>query len=198
VTKGNKKDNMCNSIAAFITAENKKEVDEAGSTVHPVIECTTVICSGQIDVSINVNGAPIGTTFPFIGLGPGLGPFSITITGGTSGNATGMLNDPFVKLITGHGGAEGGGQPLLIMPDYSNPDWPRPDGNSYYAVDQMHFTSTNGSTVIGTDTFVASCGGDKGPGFVYAIGRTLDGQSDKLILDIHVHSAQTPGNVCAF
>ena len=67
---------MCNAIADFITEENKKEVDEAGPSVHPVIECTTEICSGQIDVRLAVNGAPIGTTFPFIGLGSGLGPFS--------------------------------------------------------------------------------------------------------------------------
>ena len=196
-TKG-KKESMCNAIAAFIAVANQREIDEAGPTVHPVIECTDEICGGQIDVSLAVNGAPIGTSFPFIGLGPGLGPFSITITGGTGGNATGVLTDPFVKLITGRGGAEGGGQPLLIMPDYSNPDWPRPDGNSYYAVDQLLFESTNGSTVIGTDTFVASCGGDKGPGFVYAIGRTSAGQPDKLKLKIHIHSAQQAGEVCAF
>jgi hypothetical protein len=196
-TKG-KKESMCNAIAALITAENQKEVDDAGPTVHPVIECTDEICSGQIDVSLTVNGAPIGTSFPFIGLGPGLGPFSITITGGTGGNAKGVLTDPFVKLITGHGGAEGGGTPLLIMPDYNNPEWPRPDGNSYYAVDQMLFDTTNGSTVVGTDTFVDSCGGDKGPAFVFAIGRTPAGQADHLSLKIHIHSEQHPGTVCSF
>jgi hypothetical protein len=189
---------MCNAIAAFITAENQKEVDEAGPSVHPVIECTDEICSGQIDVTVAVNNAPIGTRFPFIALGPGVGPFSITITGGSGGNVTGVLTDPFVKLITGHGGAEGGGQPLLFMPDYNNPDWPRPDANSYFAVDQMLFNSANGSTVIGTDTFVDNCGGDKGPGFVYFIGRTPAGQGDHLSLLIHIHSEQHAGNVCSF
>jgi hypothetical protein len=196
-TKG-KKESMCNAIAGLITAENKKEVDDAGPTVHPVIECTDEICSGQIDVSLVVNGAPIGMRFPFIGLGPGLGPFSITITGGTGGNATGELTDPFVKLITGHGGAEGGGTPLLFMPDYNNPDWPRPDGNSFYALDQMHFESANGSTAIDTDTFVDSCNGDKGPGFVFSIGRTPAGQADHLRLRIHIHSEQSAGSVCPF
>jgi hypothetical protein len=181
-----------------MTTANKREVDEAGPTVKPVIECTDVICSGQIDVTLAVNGAPTGMKFPFIALGPGLGPFLIELTGGTSGNRTGVLTEPFVKLITGRGGAEGGGTPLLIMPDYDNPDWQRPDGNSWYAVDQMHFESSNGSTVIGTDTFVDSCNGDKGPGFVYAIGRTLAGQADHLTLRIHVHSESHPPTVCPF
>ena len=188
--KGKKNsDSMCDAILTFITDENEKEKDLQGD-VPDVIPCSTAICNGTLKIIVRVtpDGDPL--EFPFIAEGPGVSPENVQ---------TGQAGLTFTNLITGHGGAEGGGTDIVIYPDYANPDWPRPDSNSFYQVDQILPSSANGSTIIGIDTEVLSCpGGNKGPLIIHFIGRDATGNPDTVTADFHVHNSQSPPAVCPF
>ncbi|TKB79446.1 MAG: hypothetical protein E8D42_08635 [Nitrospira sp.] len=191
------KPSVCNAIKALHEkAKSDEDIENNISGAQPAIECDDVICSGILNLNIDVtNSPPVGTVFPFIVQGAGGGEFTVTV----AANGTGILNPPLDHLITGHGGAEGGPAPLAILPDYDNPAWPRPDANSYYEVDQFQVASLNGSTILATDTQIISCpGGHKGPVLINAIGRSSSGQGDTVTVGIHIHKAQSPPSVCPF
>lgn len=191
------KASVCNAIKSLHEkAKNDEDIENNITGAQPVIECDDVICSGTLNLNIDVtNSPPVGTVFPFLVQGAGGGAFTIT----TTANGTGILSPPLDHLITGRGGAEGGPAPLAILPDYDNPAWPRPDANSYYEVDQFQVASLNGSTILATDTQIVSCsGGHKGPVLINAIGRTSSGQGDTVTVGIHIHKAQSPPAICPF
>jgi hypothetical protein len=191
------KASVCNAIKSLHQkAKSDEDIENNITGAQPAIECDGVICSGILNLIINVTDSPpVGTVFPFKVQGPGGGEFTIT----TTANGTGILNPPLDHLITGRGGAEGGPAPLAILPDYDNPAWPRPNANSYYEVDQFQVGSLNGSTIPGTDTEIISCpGGHKGPVLINAIGRNSVGQGDTVTVGVHIHKAQSPPAVCPF
>ena len=192
-TTNKKKGSVCNAIAA-LHADGDIKRNNLHGDIPGVIPCSTAICSGTLRITIVDTANPtVSRSYPIRAEGPGVSAF--TITTGTDGK--GELLVPFANLITGHGGAEGGGTDIIISPDYDNPDWPRPDAKSWAEVDQFKFTSATGSTVIGVDTESLECPpGHKGPAILHFIGRDAADNPDTVHLNLHIHNAQSPPAVC--
>lgn len=173
---GGKKQCLDEKIADFVDDEEGKEkLVQVG--IPDVIFCDPVtICNGTINNFIQLTPLTL-QTFPFKAIGPDVNNFSIT-------SDTGMA-PPFTNAFTGPGGTV-----RVLAPDYSNGDWPRPDANSFYAVDQIHVTDVNGNAVGPPAVQVFSCsGGNKGPVIIHDLRGTYN-------ILFHIHKTQQPGALC--
>ena len=136
------------------------------------------ICNGTINNFIQLTPLPSTLlSFPITAIGPDVNNFSITTDTGTA--------PPLTDAFTGPGGTV-----RVLAPDYNNPDWPRPDGNSFYEVDQIHVTDVNGNAVGPPAVEVLNCaGGHKGPLLINDLSGTYN-------ILFHIHSSQQPGVLC--
>jgi hypothetical protein len=187
---------VCEAIKTFVNhAHEKENVLQVGIQASTGCDPNNSICTATLLENYSVTPDPsaanactstIGTfpvpcnQFPFIAAGPRIDNFVITadpITGRVSA-------PPFTNLITGTQGIL-----LVIYPDY--PNWPRPDANSYYTVDQGNITIT-GTSTANTSVVVLSCPtGNKYPLVISSMDQNVT-----ISVDTHIHNSKTPGVVC--